>query len=721
MVRLSEESFQRNRELQGKRNATSNPSRQRNYDHLASDIRRLEMREFVGWDGEGYTAFVVDSSGVITKQHRYMLFGSSSGHYESSIDLRTVTCLDLILYVESQNRDVFHVGFSFEYDVNMILRDLEWRYLAILYDTGVVKWRGYRIKHIPHKLFSVSKDGVSATIFDVFGFFHSTYLAALSKHHIGTQSQLSRIKKGKDSRSYFTYSQLAEVIQYWSVEISLLPILMNHLREACYGAGFYITQWHGPGALASFAIKKYGILRYKPYKNIPTAVRVASRFAYAGGRFQAWRCGAWNGDIYTADINSAYSYACSQLPRLDIGKWKHTNNPRIESARDIQHFGLYRIAFDAREMDERARAHCIPFPLFHRDKNGRLAWPARTEGWYWSPEAALVAGSKYARILECWEFDDNGERPFAFVQGAFDRRLQLQQSGNPAEKAYKWFLASIYGQLAQRVGWDRATRKPPRSHCLEWAGYITSYCRAFVYRAAIGVAKQGGLISIDTDGVTSTVPFNENRLPNGVGSGLGQWKLENFTEILYWQNGIYWVRLPEGACKRDHEHTSGGCWEDPKTRGVPRGSISRRHAEQSFHARFGINSAGDRKSSRTSPNPAISITRNRFIGYRQAMQHQFDTWRQWMTEPVEIEFGGSGKGRHIASLCTECTDNRSYQSASAQVDHCSMPGNNIRMHTIVHFPPDHVDSYPHNLPWLAAPKLPETFLKDLGIWKDNAL
>jgi hypothetical protein len=697
MVRISEESFQRNRELQRKRNATSNPNRQRVYDRLGSDVRRLERREFVGWDGEGYTAYAVDSMGVATKQHRYMLFGCSTGHYESSIDLRTVTCLDLILYIESQNPDAFHVGFSFEYDVNMILRDLEWRYLAVLHDTGVVKWRGYRIKHIPHKLFSVSKDGLSATIFDVFGFFHTTYLHALSKHNIGTPEQLSQIKMGKDSRSSFTYSQLPEVIQYWSVEISLLPGLMNHLREACYGAGFYITQWHGPGALASFAIKKYGILRHKPRKNIPTAVRIASRFAYAGGRFHAWRCGRYIGDIYTADINSAYSYACSQLPSLASGEWRRIQNPQIKAARDICHFGLYRIAFDASEMEQRARHESIPFPLFHRDKNGRLTWPARTEGWYWSPEAALVAGNKHARFLESWEFSDNGERPFAFVQGAYNRRLQLQESGNPSEKAYKWFLASIYGQLAQRVGWDRNTRKPPRSHCLEWAGYITSYCRAFVFRAAIDVARRGGLISIDTDGVTSTVPFRANRLPNGVGSQLGGWKLESFTEILYWQNGIYWLRNPNGQ------------WTDPKTRGVPRGTISRENAESAYNSRFGKLGNCDETAPGDYPNPRIGITRNKFVGYRQAMQHQFDSWRQWNTEPVEIEFGGSGKGRHVSALCDACSNVRLGNVPSGG------------MHTIIHFPPSHVDSMPHNLPWLAPPELAEAYLKDLGIWEDRAI
>lgn len=696
MARISEDSFTRNRELQRKRNAANNGNRERIHGRLLSDVANMERRQFIGWDGEGYTAYSVDHNGVAAKRHRYMLFGSSTGHYESAIDLRTVTCLDLILYVESQNPDAFHVGFSFEYDVNMILRDLEWRYLAILYDTGQVKWKGYRIKHIPHKLFSVSKNGVSATIFDVFGFFHTSYIRALRKFDIGTEQQRSEISVGKNRRAFFTYSEIEMVRAYWSVEISLLPFLMDSLRRACYDAGFYITQWHGPGGLASFALRKYKIRSYMPRKNIPTAVRGASRFAYAGGRFQAWKCGLWNSTIYTADINSAYAYACSLLPRLDVGSWLHSNHPKIRTAKDIQHFALYRISFDASEKDGTARTNGIPFPLFHRDKEGSLSWPAKTEGWYWSPEAALVAGNEHARFLESWEFHDNGERPFSFVQGAFDRRLLLQNDGNPAEKAYKWFLASIYGQLAQRVGWNRRTRRPPSSHCLEWAGYITSYCRAFVYRAAIDVARRGGLISIDTDGVTSSVPFREDRLPNGIGTGLGEWKLESFSALLYWQNGIYWLRGMDGK------------WASAKARGIKRGRIDKQLALGEFAKRFGLSDDGGGQGT---ANPSIHLSRSRFIGYRQAMQHQFHTWRQWVDEDVSIEFGGSGKGRHVAALCHTCTRNR-IAGYSATDDN---------VHTIVHFPPKNLDSRPHNLPWLAPPMGPETNTKDMGIWDDARL
>lgn len=685
MPRLGEASYRRNRQLQRKRNDASNKRRSRSHGILDSDIRRRNSRAFVGWDGEGHNTYAVAASGECTVQHHYMLFGSSTGQYVSDFDLSTQACLDLILYVEEQDPDCFHVGFAFEYDVNMILRDLEWRHLAILYDTGQVIWRGYRIKHIPHKIFSVSKNGVSATIFDVFGFFHTSYLRALSKHGIGTAEQIGIITAGKKHRSTFCYSELQEVKRYWSVEISLLPPLMEKLRESCYGAGFFITQWHGPGALASFALKKNGAFNWKG-KKPPLAVQQARLFAYAGGRFQAWKCGYYLGPIYTADINSAYAYACSLLPRLDTGKWEFASRPNIQSPKDIAHFALYRIEFDASEMDSKARQNGIPFPLFHRDKEGRLTWPAKTEGWYWSPEAATVAGSKHAIFREAWIFHDDGQRPFGFVRGAYDRRLQLQAIGDAIEKAYKWFLCSIYGQFAQRVGWNRNTRSAPRSHQIEWAGYITSYCRAFAYRAAVDAARRGGLISIDTDGVTSSVPFDPARLPNGVGTGLGEWKLESFDGILYWQNGIYWLLNNDGE------------WEEPKSRGVPRGYLSIDRA-------MSVLSTG--LHSEKGENPTIELYRSRFIGYRQAMQHQYDTWRHWLSEQVKIEFGGSGKGRHVAYLCGTCGERRRSGAASNS------------LHTVTHFPPNSPDSHPHTLPWLASKAEPEQNVEDLGIWEDK--
>lgn len=634
------------------------------------------------WDGEGYDAYAVSLSGEVTIQHRYMLFGCSTFDYITGYDLGTKECLDLMLRIERETPDAFHVGFVFEYDVNMILKDLPWRMLAVLRETGRVKWNGYHIKHTPHKMFQVSKDGVVCCIYDCFGYFHSSYLAALDKYRIGDAETLAIVTEGKAQRGKFNWFDIAYVVKYWKAEISLGPPLMDEIRKAAYGGGFRISEWHGPGALAAYAIKHNDVGAYKS-RNFKPHVMAAIRAAYAGGRFQAWQCGEYDGPVWTYDINSAYIYAAAQLPNLAKGTWSYVD-PKIVRDRGTSRFGLYHLEFDARGQrdDEQARNRGLPqrpYPLFCRDKRGGLSWPNRVQGWYWSPEASEVIGSKHCTIHAALEFKDDGTYPFKWVNQYFHNRLLLQRRNDPAEKAFKWALAAIYGAFARRVGWNKKRRSAPRTHELAWAGYITSYCRAMVYNAASYAASKGGLVSIDTDGITSTVPIPERYLPNGLGEELGEWKEEQFTGLFYWQNGIYWMR------DTDNE------WSEAKSRGIPKGRISLDLAREalgqaSFHRPY---------------RPAkICMQRTRFIGYRQALRQQYKKWRQWETEPYEVIMGGNGKGCHVPELCRKCR----YDDAR-------------QLHTIHHMKGLGYISEPHKLPWLE----PETELPDLATIKQELI
>ncbi len=686
MLNRSPNRLTRNRETQRLRNKRSNATRKERALNDLDKARELEEKPFIGWDGEGYNAYRVSSDGTTEIEHRYFLCGASTGHYVSSINLKSQEIFDLMLFVRREHENAIHVAFAFEYDVNMMLRDLESRYIAVLKHTGKVKWRGYVIKHVPHKKIQITKDGITITIYDVFGFFHSSYMKALSKFDIGTVEELERIAKGKADRGKFTYSDMAEVLPYMMQELALLPPLMDSLRSACYDAGFYITEWHGPGALASYVLRRVGAHGWHG-KDIPKPVQIARRYAYAGGRFQDWLCGAYNGPVYTADINSAYAYAVAKLPRLDTGKWRSVDVSTINTVANIPEFGLYYVRYDARERAEKSRVAGLPFPLFHRDKSGNLTWPPIVENWYWGPEikAVFATEPQNIKILEAWVYDSDGTLPFHdMVFGAFERRLQLQHEGNPAEKAYKWFLASIYGQCAQRVGWNKQKRLPPRSHCLEWAGFITSFCRARVYLSALDVAKRGGLVSIDTDGVTSTVAFDERWLIGGTGENLGEWKLKEFSGILHWQNGIYWLRNMKGE------------YEDPKTRGIPRGNVSHGMANEALSTHT--------ENGRVSPKCAFKLTRTRFIGYRQSLAQHWSEWRAWRTESVTVQFGGNGKGRHVPDMCAKCR---------------GIPG--VKLHRIIHLWPLKIDSYPHHLPWLDPTPEPEQNVVEKFIWEDETL
>lgn len=642
-----------------------------------ADIDNLAARPFIGWDGEGYST----DDGL----HHYMLFGCS--HFVDDplvgADLPTKACLDYILFVESKYPDAFHVGFAFDYDVNMILVDLSSRHLRHLADYGVTHWQGYRVAYIPGKMFTVTygneKRGerkISATIFDVFGFFHSKYTTSLIKFSVSEEKELAALIEGKEKRSHFTFENIEYVKKYWQEEISYFPPLMDRVRDACYDAGFYITQWHGPGALASYMLRKRGVQKWHS-KDVPYEVQIAIRYAYAGGRFQPWRCGLYLHRVYTADINSAYIYACSLLPRLDRGSWKRIPKHKIDRS-NLAPFGVYHISFNAgfekaRDNHKRGAFEEI-HPLFHRDKSGNLYWPSITDGWYWGPEAITVASNPDAEFLEAWIFSDDGTKPFAFVHELFDKRLELQHLGNPAEKTFKWALAAMYGAFARRVGWDRKTRQPPKSFELAWAGFITSWCRAEMYKLAYECWRLGGLVSIDTDGVTSTVPFKTKWLERGVGERLGQWKLETFQGIMYWQSGFYWLL------------DSSGEWSTAKTRGIKRGSIAVDIALKAYREAF--IKGGSRRA-------VIEKTGTRFIGFKEALNRgSLKKARRWVDMPVKSVMGRSSTSKHVPQFCIKCRAPKAHT-----------------MHVITHQPPHYLVSEPHKLPWLEEiPDLHEPYL-----------
>ena len=318
-------------------------------------------KPFIMWDGEA------------TQDGAYCLFGASTGHsIKAKEGLSTKDCLDLILDVERKHPTAVHFGYSFGYDVNQIVKDIGYRGLILLKRFNHCHWHGYRLEYIPRKWFSVSKGKVTAKIFDVFLFFNCKYGRALRKFDLGSKEDLDRIDAGKEERGSFQWSDIDKIQEYWLTELRLGVELMNKLRKIIYGADFKITSWHGPGALASYALSQHKTQNFMD-KHLDLAIIDASAFAMFGGRFRILG-GYYEGPVYDRDINSAYAYAFSRLPSLSEGKWIHTDNYDPEDAKR-RRIGLYRIRYTSK-YDGR------PKPLPHRDSRSRISYPPITEGWF---------------------------------------------------------------------------------------------------------------------------------------------------------------------------------------------------------------------------------------------------------------------------------------------------------------------------------------------------
>lgn len=611
-----------------------------------------ELNPFIFWDGEGIHT---------DKGHPYALFGCSTGERIKYPDLSSEDCFNLIIDVEKKYPKAIHVGFSFGYDVNMMLKDLSFRSLLLLKEKGECHWNGFNLSYIPRKWFKVSDGKRSAKIFDVFLFFNCSFGKALRKYEIGTKEDLERIDKGKEERPNFTWEDIEEIERYWETELKYGVQLMDRLRNILYSGGFRITSWHGPGALASYVLDKYGTGRYMD-RGIPIEVTRAAQYGMVGGRFQPFMAGYYEGDVYERDINSAYAYAFSRLPSLSSGKWLHSYTPDPQDS-ITRRMGIYRIR-------RLAKFGSGAMPLPHRNSAGKVSYPPAVEGWYFAPEAALVCKDRNAEFLESWTFDDDGTYPFEWIEEAFEERLRLQEKGDPTEKGLKWMLAALYGQAAQRAGWER-TGRAPKWHQLEWAGTVTAECRAMVYTAA--KRAKSSLVSIDTDGFISLAPVNI--LPNGCGNKLGQWKKTQYTGILFLQNGIYWLRDQEGS------------WLPPKSRGIPRKKLEFSQVLPLLRR-----------------NQNLRVKQTMFIGFGLAMNQDISKWRKWVETEREITFGGNGKSSHKVNACPTCRKGIGWAEG---------------MHPLVPVVPMDIKSHPHKLPWLDETiESEEDILKAWGVYDD---
>jgi hypothetical protein len=590
--------------------------RKRSYVRTVNDREYLERR-FIAWDGEGGNE--TDGS------HTYFLLASSAGFRASAREgLSTVAVFNLFLNAENAFRTVrervTHIGYGLNYDINMILRDMSEEHLTKLYRTGKVEWYGYYVEWRPGKSFAVRRGDIRFLLYDVLPFFQRKFTEACDEYLGSVHPMWSRMReqvmREKARRGQFDWSELDSISDYNDSELSLLVELANELRLRLHRVGIKVSRWDGPGAIAGALYKKYETKSYKGES--PNEVARAARFAYAGGRFEIIRKGHSVEGAFQYDIRSAYPSAARYLPCLKHGYWSYRTVDR-GIIRDIVPFGIYRI-----EVVNPATASVTdPQPLWMRNRDGTVHFSEFSHGWYWSPEAQLANDLGGITIHEAWEWNQECEHePFHFVEPLYLKRAALKKAGDGAHIGLKLGLNSLYGKLAQQVGWgiepNGALRLPPY-HCLEWAGWITSHCRSQVYRATL--SNPHDIIAFETDAVFSRKPLSLT-----VGEGLGEWEATEYASLTYLKSGMYFGTYTDGR-------------EIEKSRGINKGTITREQVIEALHAE------------QRGEQPILEAEQTRFVGLGQAIHQGMHKWRRWYTNPRNISVALSGK--RIDLLSTE--------------------------------------------------------------------
>lgn len=574
-------------------NATAKGKARRKTESESKHAKRLDRylsRPFIAWDGEG----INESNG----SHTYVLLASSEGDRLSNrFGLATAECFEALL--KYAGTDAIHVVYGGGYDINMMLRDLPRESLEEIYLHPSIRWQGYRLSWRAGKSLRIARGKKHVTLYDVLPFFQRSFVAACDEYLGDDWESREEIIREKQNRGTFDYENIDAITAYNEAELRNLVRLCNELRSRLHKVDIRVKRWDGPGAIATELFQRYKVKA--SIKSPPESVSVAARFAYAGGRFEVIRKGHSETGAYQYDIRSAYPSAMRNLPCLTHGKWSRNSSPQ-----GVKPFGLYRIEYrDQGAVGTMTR----PQPLWKRNPDGTVYFALDTDNFYWSPEAQLVI-EQGAPIAFGYEYETDCDcEPFAFVEPLYNKRAALKKANDGAHVGLKLGLNSLYGKLAQQVGWSPGPplRIPP-FHCLEWAGYVTSHCRAQVYRAAL--LAPDDIIAFETDAVFSRVP-----LPVDLGTHLGQWEATEYASLTYLKSGMYFGTLTDGT-------------EVRKTRGIDKESLTREDVITALTAQ------DDR---------LLHCWQTRFNGLGIALAQDFDKWRKWTTSDREITTRLQGK------------------------------------------------------------------------------
>lgn len=635
------------------------PVRRRHYQgkgHRKSALRAWDAKEFIAWDGEGISfdepiTFEVNGMKLgyqfddgtfkhgleythVPEPQPYVLLAHSKPNKgkagairdDSGKGLSTRDCLEFILDAKKRYPDSIFVGFGFNYDINMILKDLPTHCLNEVRTTGTTLTGGYFIKWVPRKMFNVThrRSGRAFILYDVFGYFAKSFEQVCVQFLGEEDPRLATIRAGKAARgtALFNLDEMdSRIIPYNAMELEMLVEIMVLLRKDLHDVSIDPEGWHGPGAVASKALAYFSV---PISRQTPIGVIHAAQYGYAGGWFEHFWLGCSPGRVWEYDLHSAYPAATLQLPDLSKGHWEYVDHfePGTFGVWDIRYSGHH----GGRGSNHR------PQPLYCRSENGSITHPFEVQGWYWTPEASLVPDS----VRGGWVFRPSSDaRPFAFIQDLYDSRLVLKGPPyNPAERALKLVLNSIYGKLAQTVGWDKKNKLPPTWHQFEWAGYITSYTRAKIYQAILQAPE--AIIAVETDAIFSTVPLD---LPQS--DLLGDWECKMHEKITYLQSGFYYAEEPNGSITCRYR----GMDRDPVTKqpmGLPYDEV--------------LSHLATRTGRPTKESGKLRAQTTRFIGLGLGMMTD-SVWRSWEKKDHYISLDGdryTTKRYHDPQVCPMC-------------------------------------------------------------------
>lgn len=558
-------------------------------------------------DDRGFRAYIEhDGSKREPARHEGTRYGKSRYHANdtaANYGLPTRRMLEFLLSLPESKSDLV-ISFSFTYDMTKIMQDLPYAALKEISELGFTIWEGFIISGIPRKYFQVeTPGGKRVRVWDVFSYWQMGFAPALNASmELFSEPQrevIAMIARMKAVRDEFDTMNPDDIREYCFSECEFLSIMYRDFLRNLDSMGLVQLQHSGPGSAANAFFADVGLKDYMPdgdptayLAGLPVSIAIHS---YYGGRFEIAAQGDI-GDQIEYDLQSAYPSIAVTLPCLKHGRFRHTED--FEPGK----LGFYCAGSET-------SGPWAPFPFranaetgrnyLNRASKGAIAFVHGGRRWVTSQEvetARKYFGTDAIPIYSGWVFDQGcNHKPFARLLELYLHRkigdpvcpecLAAPKHFCPAHpspsaglsKVIKLIINSVYGKLAQAIGWkpdprspygtERESMKAPEYQCYIWASWITGGTRAKVMEAALiggrnaecpecglrACSRHSSVMSIATDGILTREPIPELYVTDWE---LGSWEREDKPDAWLGMPGIYSFRdagKPStcGKCRSD--------------------------------------------------------------------------------------------------------------------------------------------------------------------------
>lgn len=565
-------------------------------------------------------------------------------------ELRTEECLDMLLELPQKRVRIF--SFSFNYDLTMMLRDLDDGSLYHLFRPELrqrkqrqelgpwpVKWpdpkAGPYALNLQGTKFTVKHmiTGRRTIVWDLFRFFGCKFVKALKDWGVGTEDEIARMSVMKDKRADFNLEDADKVRAYCLSECRNIAALGQKLVRSHDEAGLTLKSFYGAGSSGAAMLAAMGA-KEKNARNWPEQMIEPIAQAFVGGRFENGVIGPIRSHVYGWDISSAYPYQIYKLPCLEHGQWEHTTDRAAIQAPDVRAALVeYNLPYDRRNVIR----FWGPFPF--REETGNVSFPASSPGgWVWRDE--YLAGErlypKNVKFKSAWVYTSTCDcKPFAQAAEYYLLRLKLGKEG--AGIVIKLGLNSGYGKLAQSVG------NAPFNNWV-WAGIITSGCRAQMLDMIRRHKDPSKVLMIATDGLYTLEhiaapepePTGTNVSYNNKKKPLGGWELKNYPQGMFAARpGIY---FPMNPTEQD--------FAEVRARGVGKHVVLKHWAQMvEWYEMHGVSQKLTLPSVTRFCGAKTSISRSgtkrKGFKYKRAdapLGSGKPSYGQWIERPVEMDF-----------------------------------------------------------------------------------